>query len=183
MMILVTGGSGSGKSLLAEKICMRLDVTPLYYIATMQVYDAECERRIARHRRQRDGKGFFTMEAPKQLTAHLNEMQPKGGALLECVGNLIANEQFSGEKSTAEHTAETVLHDILELRRHLTALVVVTNEVCADLLPQNRDTLTYLQNIGAVNVGLAKEADVVIEAVCGQPILWKGAEQYHEIMD
>ena len=64
MLILVTGGAGSGKSLLAERISMQLKCMPFWYVATMQVWDQECRDRIDRHRRQRAGKGFQTVEAP-----------------------------------------------------------------------------------------------------------------------
>ncbi len=55
MITLVLGGSGSGKSAYAEHL---LDgKTNKYYIATMQVYDAEGEKKkVARHRRLRAGK-------------------------------------------------------------------------------------------------------------------------------
>ena len=61
MITLVLGGSGSGKSAYAEHL---LDgKTNKYYIATMQVYDAEGEKKVARHRRLRAGKGFVTIES------------------------------------------------------------------------------------------------------------------------
>ena len=54
MLILVTGGAGSGKSLLAERISMQLKRMPFWYVATMQVWDQECRDRIDRHRQQRE---------------------------------------------------------------------------------------------------------------------------------
>ena len=55
MLILVTGGAGSGKSLLAERISMQLKRMPFWYVATMQVWDQECRDRIVRHRQLRAG--------------------------------------------------------------------------------------------------------------------------------
>ncbi len=176
MMVLITGGSGSGKSQLAEKICMQLGKIR-YYIATMQVYDAECRIRIERHRKQRNGMGFITIEAPRQLTQHLQTMQPDGTALLECVGNLTANEQFDGKCS---NVTKAVVDEICAVNQYLKNLVVVTNEVCCDILPTDKDTLAYLQHIGAINCQLAQCADVVIEAVCGQAVFWKGTQRHLE---
>ena len=48
MLILVTGGSGSGKSAFAESVVMGLKTRPNLYIATMYPFDEECHRRIAR---------------------------------------------------------------------------------------------------------------------------------------
>ena len=48
MMTLITGGSGSGKSAYAEDYLLSLaKEEKKYYIATMQIYDAEGERKDA----------------------------------------------------------------------------------------------------------------------------------------
>ena len=46
MLMVITGGSGSGKSEFAEKQAVRLAKGgPLYYLATMQVYGEEADGR------------------------------------------------------------------------------------------------------------------------------------------
>ena len=54
MITLITGGSGSGKSAYAEKYICRVSnengYKEKYYIATMQVFDDEGQRKIDRHR-------------------------------------------------------------------------------------------------------------------------------------
>ena len=63
-MILITGGSASGKSSYAEKEAVRLsEGGPLYYVAAMKPYGPKAQARISRHRRQRDGRGFISCEA------------------------------------------------------------------------------------------------------------------------
>ena len=65
MIHLVIGGSGSGKSEYAENL---LEDSPgKYYIATMQVYDAEGRKKVARHQRLRAGKGFQTIEQTRDI--------------------------------------------------------------------------------------------------------------------
>ena len=49
MLTLVIGGAASGKSAFAESLCMQSPL-PRTYLATMQVWDAECAARVARHR-------------------------------------------------------------------------------------------------------------------------------------
>ena len=69
MLILVTGGAGSGKSALAERYAIELaqeaKCSPVY-IATMlrNPGDPETEAIIRRHREMRAGKGFITYELP-----------------------------------------------------------------------------------------------------------------------
>ena len=61
MVILVIGGSGSGKSEYAEGRCVQLNTKEKLYIATMEPFGEESLARIARHRRLRQGKGFDTL--------------------------------------------------------------------------------------------------------------------------
>ena len=55
MMIVVTGGSGSGKSAYAERQILQLGDMPRYYIATMENRDDESQKRVDRHRAMRAG--------------------------------------------------------------------------------------------------------------------------------
>lgn len=65
MLVVVTGGSGSGKSVYAEKLLARLADTQegqKIYIATMKPFGSEGQERISRHRVQRQAYGFLTVE-------------------------------------------------------------------------------------------------------------------------
>lgn len=58
MMTLILGGSGSGKSAYAEDYLLRAaGDKKKYYIATMQIRDAEMQAKVDRHHRLRQGKG------------------------------------------------------------------------------------------------------------------------------
>ena len=67
MLVVVTGGSGSGKSAFAEDRVLSFGEARRIYIATMQAFDEESHRRIRRHRRMRAGKGFETIERYTEL--------------------------------------------------------------------------------------------------------------------
>lgn len=92
MLILITGGSGSGKSAYAEQMVLDQGDATRYYIATMRPWDKECEQRIARHRLMRADKGFETIECYQDL--HLLELEPDSVILLECMSNLTAGEFY-----------------------------------------------------------------------------------------
>ena len=62
MFILITGGSGSGKSEFAEAQILRLSREKRIYLATMKCFDEESKKRIARHRKMRAEKQFETVE-------------------------------------------------------------------------------------------------------------------------
>lgn len=99
MIVLVTGGSGCGKSTWAEKLVSALPAEKRVYIATMQVYDEESVQRVARHRAQRADKGFTTIECEKDLAS---ADVPEGSVvLLEDLVNLMANEMMSAPRVLA----------------------------------------------------------------------------------
>ncbi|MDO4488845.1 MAG: bifunctional adenosylcobinamide kinase/adenosylcobinamide-phosphate guanylyltransferase [Eubacteriales bacterium] len=63
MLVMVSGGSGSGKSSYAEKfICDIARDCSRFYLATMPVYGEEGRQIVERHRAMRADKGFTTIE-------------------------------------------------------------------------------------------------------------------------
>ena len=116
MFILLTGGSGSGKSACAEDYALRLSGgKKRYYIATMQIYDEEGAERVRRHREQRADKGFVTIEQPVSVAKALKKMNLSeeksctGTALLECVSNSAVPEINRELASMADEVAEVVV--------------------------------------------------------------------------
>lgn len=116
MITLITGGSGSGKSAYAEKYICHVSnekgCKEKYYIATMQVFDDEGQRKIDRHRRLRAGKGFITIEQPRDIQNAVSKLQSESSlktgrsALLECMSNLVANEMFQPVDASGMQAAE-----------------------------------------------------------------------------
>ena len=171
MFELVIGGSGSGKSQYAEDRLMEQPGRRLY-IATMQPFGREAHARIARHHTLRAGKGFLTLECYHRLDTLA--LPGAEGILLECMGNLLANEMFSGEKKEEERSLCQRIYDgVLGLRRQCQRLLVVTNDVFADGQRYDQDTLRYQALLAELNALLAKEAHWVTEVVCGLPLALK----------
>lgn len=169
MFIVITGGSKSGKSLMAENI-MASYRGRKFYIATMEPYTTEAAEAICRHRKMREGKGFETIE--KYTDAGECNIENNALVLLECVGNLCANEMFSGEY--AGDVAGKVGKDILTLAGKSEVMVAVTNNVGEDGIDYSRETMAYIRNIGKINTYISQYADAVIESVYGIPFMLKG---------
>ncbi len=168
MMTLITGGSKSGKSAAAESLAAELPGKK-FYIATMEPFGAEAEAAITRHRRQREGKGFVTVERYTDVARA--PISPGSVVLLECVANLCANETFSAKVADP---VEKIAADIAELNRRAGELIVVTSQVGGDGFFYPPETAEYIRNIGRINGKLAEMADRVIETVCGIPVILKG---------
>lgn len=172
MFELVIGGSGSGKSSYAENaICRRAGKDPLYYIATMIPFGKETQQKIDRHRRVREGKGFITQEWYFDISKKIMESGwGQGGknicAILECVSNLTANEIYSNGKTEREAVV-AVLEGIRKLNSLCRHLVVVTNDVFSESVPDTPEMTEYKKVLGKINRMLAQEADQVTEVMCG----------------
>lgn len=173
MFTLVIGGAASGKSEYAEELILASPLRPRIYIATMEPFGAEGQARIARHRELRRGKGFQTVE---RYTGIAGLRLPAGGAvLLECLGNLAANELYSpAGAGTAEGAASAVADGVDALLAQCADLVVVSNEVFTGGADYAGGTKDYLRLVAGVNRALAKRADRVCEVVCGLPRYYKG---------
>ncbi|MDO4478441.1 MAG: bifunctional adenosylcobinamide kinase/adenosylcobinamide-phosphate guanylyltransferase [Lachnospiraceae bacterium] len=173
MLTMVIGGSGSGKSAYAEDLVLSLGEKKRLYIATMEVYDDESRARVVKHRRQREGKGFETLEIPTHLE---RAMVPAGSTvLLECMSNLVANEIFSPSGQAAD-CVERIIAAVTAMSQSAD-VVVVTNDVFADGVIYDEYTTDYLKKMALVNAGLSDIADRVVEVVAGIPVIAKAPEE------
>lgn len=169
MLTLVIGGAGSGKSAFAERL-VQAQPGPRLYIATMQPFDGECRARIARHRAQRAGKGFATLERYTDLAGAASAVPPGAAVLLECMSNLTANELYD----PAGGGGAAVLRGVEAVLARSRSLTVVTNEVFLGGAAYEGDTLLYLRELARINRALAARADLAVEVVCGLPNVLKG---------
>lgn len=166
MIVLVTGGSGCGKSTWAEALMDRIAEGPRIYIATMQVYDDESVRRVARHREKRAGHGYTTVECSQNLQSAF--IPPDCCVLLEDLPNLVAGEMFGGGDIMR------ILPALKKLAIQSRHLVMVTNNVFSDGVAYAPSTEAYLHALAQVDHEAAQLADSVVEVVYSIPIALKG---------
>ena len=170
MRILLTGGSGCGKSTYAERLARELPA-PRYYLATMRPFEAESRAKITRHQTQRADAGFITIERETDVGGV--DFPTRGTVLLECMCNLLANEMFD-EAGNERDVYDTILADIAKLEQRCDTLIVVTNEIGSDGGGYGASTERYIETLGRLNRVLANRFDTVAELVCGIPLLLKG---------
>lgn len=169
MVILVTGGSKSGKSKIAEELLS--GIGRKIYLATMEPFGEEAKAAISRHRKLREGKGFETVERSRDIRG---SDIPNGteGILVECLSTLCANEIFSGNEKAP---VEKIVSCIKLLKEKTNRLVIVTSSVDRDGIEYTAEVENYIRVLCEVNSRVAEFSDVVIEAVCGIPVMLKGA--------
>lgn len=177
MFTLVIGGAASGKSEYAEGLVLASSCKPRYYIATMEPFGEEGRARVAKHRRLRADKQFETIECYTGLPSL--RLRQQGVVLLECMGNLAANELYSPNGAGSVAGAFAAIVDGLELLLSQCAdLVVVSNEVFIGGNRYAEGTEDYLKLLARVNCALARRADRVCEVICGLPQYYKGAAEW-----
>ncbi len=180
MTILISGTKNSGKSLLAEKFAMETGDSIRLYLATMELCDEEGIKRVEKHRKQREGKGFITVEKETGITEILNDIkQPEDTTvLLECVSNLVGNEMKKGLKSSdllagdttaLEMFADEVAGDINKLSKAVHNLIIVTNEYPAQDEGYDDETRLYVRLLSMVNSRIRAFVDVVREIPSRHP--------------
>ncbi len=168
-MTLITGGSKCGKSTFAESLFSDFSGEK-FYVATMIPSGEEAAAAIERHRKNRAGKGFATIEKYRDV----GEISlPAGcGVLLECLGNLCANEMFCGDEIRFPN--EKILDGIMHLKNVADRLVIVTNDVSRDGILYDETTELYKKNLSELNRKIAEMSDCAVECVFGIPLIRKG---------
>ena len=170
MTTLVIGGSKCGKSSFAESLFSEFSGKK-FYIATMIPFGDEAREAIARHRESRAGKGFETIEKYTDIEEIL--IPEKSGILLECVGNLCANEMFRNEGIT--DPTEKIVNGLMHLKSLASRLVIVSNDVSRDGISYREATAEYIGILSKINRRIADVSDSVVECVFGIPLARKGA--------
>ena len=161
--ILITGGARSGKSRIAE--ARTLGFCPrAIYIATAEARDAEMAQRIAAHQARR-GDGWTTHAEPLDLTGALTRTDGRGPRLVDCLTLWLTNLMLGGHDWQA---AGRALVEALPLQTD--PVVIVTNEVGAGIVPENRLAREFRDAAGLLNQWVADVADEVILAVAGLPL-------------
>ena len=167
-MALVTGGASCGKSTLAEALCMGLEGSRIY-LAAMRPFGREGEERVKRHRAQRAGKGFTTIECYEDFGKIADDPRIEGATvLLECLGNVVANDLFDEDDPSGVARIADAVRAIGDRAGHL---VVVNNEVGSDGVRYAVETHEYQRVLGEVAQRVAQRCDIAVECVGGCPIV------------
>lgn len=179
-IILVTGGSRSGKSTFAENLYTNND--DVTYIATAIATDNEMETRIKIHQQTRN-QNWETIERYKDVYKTIGLIKSKN-ILLDCVTVMITNLMFDSDYDFDQMTNE----DIMNLEKELTMqfellfkevrlqsknLILVTNEVGYGLVPEYKLGRIFRDIAGRMNQKLAAWSNEVYLVACGLPIKLK----------
>jgi adenosylcobinamide kinase / adenosylcobinamide-phosphate guanylyltransferase len=172
--ILVLGGCRSGKSGHALQLAEEMGPRRIF-VATCVPHDDEMRARVERHQRDRSST-WQTLEVPVALAETIRTHSASADVMLvDCLTLWMSNL-----------LAET--EDEHRLRQHIDALaeavkaapkpvILVSNEVGAGIVPENRLARRYRDLAGWTNQAMAAACDRVIWTVAGIPVTIKPSVQ------
>ncbi|MDR1804247.1 MAG: bifunctional adenosylcobinamide kinase/adenosylcobinamide-phosphate guanylyltransferase [Treponema sp.] len=192
MKIFISGGCKNGKSnyaqhlAMAQKTANKLKKVPLYYIATMKPFDAEDDERILRHRREREGCGFTTIEQPFNIEMILDKCDHNGSFLVDSLTALLANEMFPQhdmpEDRFNERTADKIKDALLLITNNISNIVIISDYIYSDALLYDALTEKYRKSLAEIDRAAAANCDVVLEAAYTNMIVHKGKDMFGQFL-
>lgn len=173
MIELVLGGARSGKSRYAEQVANESGM-PVIYIATAEAGDAEMQARIEKHRQDRP-KYWQTVEEPIKLADVIQQYNSSNSCLLvDCLTlwltNILFDKQGNEQQSLFEREFQALFKalDVFSGR-----LVMVSNEVGLGIVPIDKMTRRFVDEVGLLHQKIVSYSDKVVLVTAGLPQILK----------
>jgi adenosylcobinamide kinase/adenosylcobinamide-phosphate guanylyltransferase len=167
----ILGGCRSGKSGFALQTASAIPADRRVFIATSMPLDDEMKARVARHRTER-GAGWTTVEAPLALAEAIAENARNGCVILvDCLTLWISNMLL--ETGAPAAVEARIPHLIRTLAQTACPVVLVSNEVGAGIVPENKLARQFRDLAGTANQAVAAAAHRVVWVVAGIPVTIK----------
>lgn len=176
----VLGGCRSGKSRFALEAAASIPADQRVFIATAVPFDEEMRTRVARHQAER-GDAWTTIEVPQNLPEAIREYggRPERVVLVDCltlwINNLLleASESGSGSEATSALIQTRIVRLVAAIESARCPVVLVSNEVGAGIVPENRLARSFRDLVGSMNQAVAACASRVFWVVAGIPVAIK----------
>ncbi len=175
-LILVTGGSRSGKSDYARQMAEALS-GPRAFIATCPAVDDEMRERIRKHQLARSEAEWHTIEEPLHIAEAVQADPMFRVFLVDCltlwINNLMFQALEGGVVFSEDHMMVRCEEVLRACARTAGTVFLVTNEVGSGIVPENELSRRYRDLVGRCNQIMAKAADRVVLVCCGLPLVLK----------
>ena len=168
--ILVLGGCRSGKSGHALSLADGMGGRRVF-VATCVPRDDEMKERVNRHRQERDNT-WKTLEIPVDLAEAITTHSPTADVMLvDCLTLWLSNLLVQTEDIDPIRRQIDGLAEAVKAAPH--AVILVSNEVGAGIVPENRLARRYRDLAGWANQAMAAACDRVVWTVAGIPVTIK----------
>ena len=175
-VVLVTGGSRSGKSSYAQRLAEAMD-GPRAFLATCPVVDDEMDARIRKHRDARSEADWDTIEETIDLAGAIRNACKYSVVLVDCltlwINNLMYDSEQKGEQVTESDIVRTCENILDACSSRSGTVIFVTSEVGMGIVPGDPVSRRYRDLVGTCSQAIAAAADSVTLVVCGIPMQLK----------
>ena len=166
--VLIIGGCRSGKSSHALALAEQTSAERKIFIATCVPRDVEMKQRVANHQRERD-LSWKILETPVGVADAIRVHSLQSDVILVDCLTLWVSNLLMQEKNMDD--IREYLQELLEsLQSAPCPVFLVSNEVGAGIVPQNKLSRLFRDAVGMVNQNIAENADRVIWMVAGIPV-------------
>jgi adenosylcobinamide kinase/adenosylcobinamide-phosphate guanylyltransferase len=176
-IILVTGGSRSGKSAHALRLAESRP-GPWTFVATCPAIDEEMAGKIEAHRQERDARRWTTIEEEIDLAGTIKRAGAAGVILVDCltlwINNLMYRASLAGREVTEQEVAGLTDAVVRAARSTSGTVIFVTNEVGLGIVPPDASSRLYRNLVGRCGQTIAAASDAAVMVVCGLSITLKG---------
>lgn len=168
-LIFVTGGARSGKSRYAQELALQLSDAPVY-VATARHWDDDFEKRIQRHRNDRDER-WTSVEEEK----YISRLNLSGKVVVvDCVTLWLTNF-FVDSKQDIDACLDACKREIDALKTRNTTYIIISNELGMGMHADTETGRKFTDLQGWMNQYIAAKADKVVFMVSGIPLIIKQA--------
>jgi len=175
------GGAASGKSEVAENFTVSFEKKLVYFATLDKNSGGDTVERIEKHKKMREGKGFFTVELSnedlqkfmKSDFSFLDKFDfSDSSILLEDLGNLVARVVFYDfENIEKNNFCDLSFQFIKEINSRCKNLVIVSNDIfCENLNLADLGMSIYLKTLSKLNNKISETCDEVFRVIAGIPI-------------
>lgn len=165
MIYFITGGERSGKSRFAQELALQLTDSPAY-LATARKWDADFEKRIARHQAERDPRCWQSLEEEVTISQVVTTRQV---IVLDCVTlwltNLFADHRYDIDAALAYAKRELDK----SFQRPVT-WIIISNEIGMGVHAATDIGRKFVELQGWTNQHIAAQADEAYLMVSGIPV-------------
>lgn len=167
MIILVTGGTRSGKSSHAQALALSLTDSPMY-IATAKIWDDDFEKRVTRHKNDRDHRW---QNIEEQIAVSNLNIDNKT-CVIDCVTLWLTNF-FIDAKNDIDSALQLFKIEIDALSKKQGTFIIITNEIGMGIHAETDIGRKFTDLQGWANQYIANLANTVILMVSGIPVTIK----------
>ncbi len=160
-IIMITGGTRSGKSRFGQDMALRLSPQPVY-LATSRIWDPEHQARICRHQQDR-GAQWINIEEEKQLSKHDFTHRV---VLVDCVTLWLTN-YFFDLQADVEKALQQAKEEFIRLTAQAATFIFITNEIGLGGHSANDVQRHFTDLQGWMNQYIAQQAHEVYWMVSG----------------